>query len=91
MRKRWICSLIVVVLALVLPSIAAACDTCKLYKICMGDDCWWTSICGSSTYPNAGWTECDDSTQPCTYAGQKCKWVFAPELQKDPDAPSSGP
>lgn len=90
MRKGLQLSLLVVVLALVLPAGAAACDGCKLYRICFGDDCWWTSICGATNYPNAGWTECDDSSQPCTYGGEKCRWVSAPELQKGSDAPPAG-
>lgn len=90
MRRRLILPLLVVALALILPSVAAACEVCKLYRICHGDSCWWTSICGTPSYPNAGWTECDDTSQPCTYGGQKCQWVAAPELQKGPDAPPAG-
>lgn len=87
MRKGLSCLLLAAVLGLILPAGAAACEGCKLYRVCLGDNCWWTSICGSTNYPNAGWTECDDSTQPCTYAGERCHWVAVPELKKAPDAP----
>lgn len=87
MRKKCSYALLVAALALILPADAAACEGCKLYRICLGDTCWWTSTCGATNYPNAGWTECDDSTQPCTYDGERCHWVAAPELPKGTDAP----
>ena len=88
MRKGLQLCLLVAILALFLPAVATACEGCKLYRICTGpDECWWTSLCEGTSYPNAGWTECDDSAQPCQYGGQRCKWVSAPELQKAPDAP----
>lgn len=86
MRKRLMLPLLVAVLALILPGVAAACDGCTLYRVCLGDECWWSSICGATSYPNAGWTECDDSTQPCTYGGEKCHWVAAPEVEKGRNA-----
>lgn len=87
MRRGSRLCLLVVILALFLPEVAAACEGCTIYRVCIADDCWWTSLCGPTSYPNAGWTECDDSVQPCQYGGPKCKWVSAPKLKKDSDAP----
>jgi hypothetical protein len=90
-RKRIQLALFVAVLGLALPSVASACQRCTLYRICTGDDCWWTSLCTLPSAPVAGWAECDDTSVPCFTGGPKCQWVLAPELKKgSPDAPAAG-
>jgi hypothetical protein len=82
---------VLVVAGLILPSAASACERCALYRVCAGDVCWWTSLCTTPSYPTAGWSECDDTWVPCTNGGQKCQWVFAPQLEDgSPDASSTG-
>lgn len=91
MRKRVLgCAVILVASILGLPSATVACERCITYRICMADDCWWTQICGITSSPVAGWSECDDTSYPCTIGGTKCLWVSTPEL-RDETPPNANP
>jgi len=68
----------VAVFALVMSFVSqplSACEKCKFWLYCYGQDCQIIQSCESTSFPSGGFTDCEVVYGICNTGGQLCRWA----------------